>query len=293
MKELYRPLIVFLMIFEFLLFSASQLICQPNQQRTGNPRPVMGTGVVTHENDDFEARLILARVRIINAKDTLASGVHAYLVEGSNGALLIDTDWGKGNLAEFVTSITKLPLTVVNTHGDPDHSGHNDQFEKVYIDPKDISLLRYKDNAVPLNDGHIFDLGDRKIEVISIPGHTPGHIALLDSDAKIIFTGDEVTISGTWMHIPRCTPLEVYLESMKKLKKRSGEFECCFGGHLQTPVDTHLLTEIIQNTENILAGKVPEVKTNAGRFGGEALVARFDRSVILYNKEKLWKNQQK
>ncbi len=265
---------------------------QPGQARPEAPRRMQmpGMGRITHENDEFQARMILAGVQVIDLKGAGMGGAHSYLVEGKDSALLIDTGFGKGDLGGFVKSVTQLPLTVVNTHGHPDHAGDsyaggNRDFEKVYVHPADFPMIRHKDNLVPVEEGHVFDLGGRKLEVIAIPGHTPGHIALLDSDAKIIFTGDEVTITGTWLQFPNCPPVEVYLESMLKLKKRAAEFECCFGGHGQTPVDTRLLSEIIQNTRNILDGKVPEEK-NTGP-GGEALVAVYDRSRILYKKENL------
>ena len=35
-------------------------------------------------------------------------------------------------------------------------------------------------NVMSLDDGHVFDLGDRKFDVIHIPGHSPGSIALHD-----------------------------------------------------------------------------------------------------------------
>ena len=279
-----RP-IVFIPAIMLFLVSLFSLSCQQDQEKKELPRQLPNMGIVTHENDKYMAWLILARVHVIDQKNIFPA--HSYLVEGNDAALLIDTGYGKGDLSGFVKSVTQLPVTVVNTHGHQDHSGGNSQFEKVYIHPADIARLKYKDNAVPIENGHVFDLGGRKLEVIEIPGHTPGHIALLDSEAKIIFAGDEVTITGTWMQFPYSTPLETYLESMKNLKKRAGEFDCCFGGHGQTPVDTRLLTEIIQNTQNILDGKVPE-EPNEGA-GGEALVSRYDRSKILYKKENLRK----
>ena len=51
-----------------------------------------------------------------------------YLVCGQDRCLLIDTGWGIGDLRALVAELNPLPLTVVNTHGHPDHTFGNWQF---------------------------------------------------------------------------------------------------------------------------------------------------------------------
>ena len=41
-----------------------------------------------------------------------------------------------------------------------------------------------------LTEGDLIDLGDRSLEVLHVPGHTPGSIALWDPSAGALFTGD-------------------------------------------------------------------------------------------------------
>jgi glyoxylase-like metal-dependent hydrolase (beta-lactamase superfamily II) len=43
---------------------------------------------------------------------------------------------------------------------------------------------------LPVKDGHVFRLGERDVQVIALPGHTPGSICLLDSKTRSLFTGD-------------------------------------------------------------------------------------------------------
>jgi glyoxylase-like metal-dependent hydrolase (beta-lactamase superfamily II) len=64
-----------------------------------------------------------------------------YLVSGDERALLIDTGWGVGDLPGLVASLTSRPLLVVNTHGHPDHTFGNGQFERVYIHPADARMM--------------------------------------------------------------------------------------------------------------------------------------------------------
>ncbi len=41
-----------------------------------------------------------------------------------------------------------------------------------------------------LKEGDILDLGNMKLEVLEVPGHTPGSIALFDKEHGILFSGD-------------------------------------------------------------------------------------------------------
>ena len=65
-----------------------------------------------------------------------------YLVVGGERALLLDTGWGVGDLAGLVASLTDLPLTVVNSHGHPDHVCGNGQFQTVHIAEADAGYVR-------------------------------------------------------------------------------------------------------------------------------------------------------
>jgi glyoxylase-like metal-dependent hydrolase (beta-lactamase superfamily II) len=43
-------------------------------------------------------------------------------------------------------------------------------------------------------DGDTIDLGGRRLEVLHVPGHTPGSIALWEPDAGVLFSGDTVYV---------------------------------------------------------------------------------------------------
>jgi glyoxylase-like metal-dependent hydrolase (beta-lactamase superfamily II) len=45
-----------------------------------------------------------------------------------------------------------------------------------------------------LADGDLVDLGDRAFEVLHVPGHTAGSIALWDAAAGLLFTGDTAAL---------------------------------------------------------------------------------------------------
>jgi glyoxylase-like metal-dependent hydrolase (beta-lactamase superfamily II) len=65
-----------------------------------------------------------------------------YLVVGDSKAALIDTGFGSGNLRQAVESITKLPLVVLHTHAHLDHIGADSLFDELYLDQREMRILR-------------------------------------------------------------------------------------------------------------------------------------------------------
>lgn len=247
------------------------------------------------------------------------ANVNMFVVIGKDSALLIDTGHGVEDLKEYVSSIVKLPLIVVDTHGHDDHSGGNDQFERVYAHPDDFDLikraispeerdglLKYlrsllpanepmpyipeatkRAELIPIREGFVFDLGGRKVEVIEVPGHTSGSICLLDHSSGILFTGDNCN-GQTWLHLHVSTPLETYAESQKKLINRKNEYTLLLPGHGE-PFDKEFLEEISTCAENILSDncKGKDIETFAG--SGKSCV--YKRANIIFNPDNLYEKK--
>ena len=238
-----------------------------------------------------------------------------YLIEGRDSALLIDTGIGAADLNLFLKSISPLPVIIINTHSHPDHSGSNQQFAKVYAHPDDFNMLRffgtpemrrntmkmmggsrvpdslrfqvvdslYYPALIPIKDGRIFDLGDRKIEVIHVPGHTPGSICLFDQKDKVLYTGDNDN-SLVWLHPQDALPLDVYLKSLQKLQHREKEFTTLFPGHGDS-IDKSFIQEQIVCAEQIIGGKC--VGKPYDSFVGKGLLCGYKRAQIAYDPAKI------
>jgi glyoxylase-like metal-dependent hydrolase (beta-lactamase superfamily II) len=246
-----------------------------------------------------------------------------YLVEGRDKALLIDTGLGAAKLRPFLKTLTAKPVIVVNTHGHPDHSGGNFEFESVYAHTADFAAIQSMSTReartrsaqnmaakgalgpdmitleeagqarppqlVPVKEGFVFDLGGRKLEVIEAPGHTPGEIVLLDAANKALFTGDNSN-TLVWLWLPNCEPLEVYLQTLKKLQGRAGEFNTIYPGH-GTPLPNTFIGEQIGCVVSILDGSSKDsarpYSAGSGMPSGKAMVVRYKSASVAYNPDNL------
>jgi len=87
--------------------------------------------------------------------------------------------------------------------------------------------LRPVDRA--LHGGEVFDLGDRRIEVLAAPGHSPGHLALWDATHRALAISDAVlgetvpTADGAPAFPPTYRDLDPYLATIRRLQSMHPE----------------------------------------------------------------------
>lgn len=121
----------------------------------------------------------------------------------------------------------------------------------------------------PLYDGDEFDLGDRKIEVLEMPGHTLGSIVLIDHKTQLAFVGD-VCNGNTLLEFPHSSPVIVYMKSLFRLKEHQPEFTMMYGGHEIS--DTTIIDEAIETVAKVIAGTDARCE-RPGMFGTPVLYA--------------------
>ncbi len=195
-----------------------------------------------------------------------------YLVTGEKRALLIDTVNGRENLLEVVREITNLPVTVVNTHGHCDHIWGNVYFEEAYLHPADWELhnlhfsfpeiaemLKKQElkpcKLLPLKEDDVFDLGGVTLEVIPVPGHTQGSVALLCRKHRMLFSGDAIN-GHLWMQLSESTPFQVLTLSLEKLlSDYRSSFDYILTGHGKGPEDAVLVEELAEGVIDLLHGE--------------------------------------
>jgi glyoxylase-like metal-dependent hydrolase (beta-lactamase superfamily II) len=80
-----------------------------------------------------------------------------------------------------------------------------------------------------VEDGDEIDLGDRRFEVLHLPGHTPGEIGLWEADTRTLYSGDCVYESGVLLDELPESDVPAYVRSMIRL--RDLPVRVVHGGH--------------------------------------------------------------
>lgn len=208
-------------------------------------------------------------------------GVRFFLLTGSREALLVDSGMEVHNALEIAQTLTKLPVKLLNTHADMDHIGSNAEFETAYMHPAECFNYYKGEEAhggiTPVWDGDIIDIGDRPLEVISLPGHTPGSIALLDQKRRVLISGDPVQDGAIFMFGPQ-REVHAYQYSLEKLEKMSDRFDLLYPSHGRFPIAPSQIGALHEGMERILKGEI--VPESVECFG--TMVKRYDVGVAAF-----------
>ena len=199
---------------------------------------------------------------------------HCYLLCGSKKAALIDTGLGVCSIKNVVKSLTKLPIIVFTSHVHWAHIGSHWLFDCVAVHeaekdwisghfpltlqevkkqlaktpcefPVEFNINEYQifqgKPQIFLHDGDGFDLGNRKLQVIHTPGHSPGHCCFYDPKKKHLYSGDLVYKGCLDAFYPSTNP-RLFYESVRKLTKY--DISKVLPGHHQLNIPVSLIGEI-------------------------------------------------
>lgn len=186
-------------------------------------------------------------------------------VRGRDRDLVIDTGLGLKPLAPTLAALTERPVAAVCTHCHYDHSGGIHEFDEriahkaeaeAYIQPTRHNIVAENffvdamvyENPYPdfeaetwciqpapltrtVDDGDVIDLGDRVFNVLHVPGHSPGSIALWEAATGILFTGDTIYDGGLIDDLYHSVP-EQLIESHQRLLEFPAT--AIHGGHYES-----------------------------------------------------------
>lgn len=130
--------------------------------------------------------------------------------------------------------------------------------------------FRFRPKELPpmikTKEGDCFKVGDYKLEVLDLPGHTPGLQALYDKEKGFLFSGDHlldsITPNITFWGEEYGDSLGIYLKNLDKLRQM--HIRQVFSSHRELPQD-HLkrITELIGHH----ADRLSEIKIILEKLG--------------------------
>jgi glyoxylase-like metal-dependent hydrolase (beta-lactamase superfamily II) len=209
-----------------------------------------------------------------------------FLIRGSKRYALIDSGMGRGELRNYISQFTGgLPLVAIFTHSHGDHIGQSDQFiaestEYIGAGDRDATAdFLQKHGATreqiaahlkTVTDGSKVDLGDRALEIVTVTGHTPGSLVVLDPATGNLFTGDTFGNNSNlppdvlWMQW-LTYPLDQYFTAVRTGRELLGDrVKLIMTGHNDRPL---VGTAYLDNLETALQRAMDE--------GNDALVPSY------------------
>ena len=215
-------------------------------------------------------------------------GVRAFLFEGEEKAMLVDTGFGNGSIKSAVTGLTSLPIFVVNTHADRDHTGCNGEFDEVYMNladkeryMKSLPAGGNPEKLLPLSEGDVIDLGRWRFEVIFTPGHTPGSIMLFDREKRLLISGDSIQ-NGMMYMFGEGRNVPLLIASLEKIGAMSADIGIIYPSHADCPLRSDIIPYVLKGARALLKG---ELEAKEPPFPLPAKLYSAENISFLYNED--------
>jgi hydroxyacylglutathione hydrolase len=184
-------------------------------------------------------------------------GNYSYLIMGAERAILFDAGTGTRDIVPVVRSLTRLPITVIPSHLHFDHVGALGRFDRTAlldtpslrarIQNGKLTLQRYEflgfqqglaNPTFPVDEwwraDTIVDLGNRRISVLSTPGHTPTSVSLYDVERQQLFVGDFIYPGHLYVFLPGASR-SAYLATTRQLLAQTRPGTHIFTAHMADP----------------------------------------------------------
>lgn len=196
----------------------------------------------------FENDILLLRETHI---DPYAVG-DIWIVRGCDRDLVVDTGSGKVNPVPLVEAIAAKPLTAIVLNASYDHAGGWHNFPNRVCHPLDAPTLETFDvisaevfdylndatlKSLPVegyqlsdytltpakptytvDEGDVIDLGNRSLQVMHVPGRSPGGLALWEEASGCLFTSDMLYDGDHGLAWPPANPA-AYCASLRRFRE--------------------------------------------------------------------------
>jgi glyoxylase-like metal-dependent hydrolase (beta-lactamase superfamily II) len=137
---------------------------------------------------------------------------------GATEVLVVDPGLQPDLILEFLHEQKLTPVAILNTHGHADHIGGNRAMKKAFpaapliIGAHEAHLLIDAEAnlsapfGMPITspaadrlvkEGDVLDYAGIRLEVLDVPGHSPGHVVFLYRDSPSVLLGGDVLFRGS------------------------------------------------------------------------------------------------
>ncbi|MFT4856737.1 MAG: hydroxyacylglutathione hydrolase, partial [Planctomycetota bacterium] len=191
----------------------------------------------------------------------------------------IINDWSEKN--------GKVELIVAHTHKHGDHFAADGQFEgkpnTTVIGLEVDDLKNFYDISNWPEEIVDFDLGNRLMKIIPIPGHQASSIAVYDKSTKILLTGD--TFYPGRLYVKDWNAFKMSIERLMKFTDNN-EISIILGNHIemtQTPGVDYPMETIYQPKEHRLSlgiRQLEELSIALTKLGNEPTREIYDSFII-------------
>jgi len=213
-----------------------------------------------------------------------------YLLVGSERSLLFDTGSYLGDITGVVARRTKGALTVLPSHMHYDHLGNVMRYSPVVLPdlpclracaegnqvtpPEWLFLGAHEDRTAPsfevsewLALDSWIDLGDRQVQLLHTPGHSPDSVSLWEPARDRLLAADYLYRGPLYAQTPGAS-LEDYLATARRLSGIVGPATAIFGAHANAPTAPQLARADL----DALVRRLEELQAAPPALTGEATI---------------------
>jgi hydroxyacylglutathione hydrolase len=155
-------------------------------------------------------------IQVINGE--IAANTYICRTATAGECVLIDPGLDRDAVEGALSEAQLTPLAIFCTHGHFDHMGSAEYFRRkhdvaLHLHPADEKIARSSNFLmmalkmpgrimvpeawVPVEDGWVWTSGPDRVEILHVPGHTPGSTVVLVNGRA--FTGDTLYRAGAWV----------------------------------------------------------------------------------------------
>ena len=171
------------------------------------------------------------RVLALNPGMMSGPGTNSYLIADQHGLMLLDPgpadDRHLDNLEAAARELDAPIHSILCSHTHRDHSPGAALFRKRQPDVQVLGPAPLDDNLQDdswrpdriLSDGEVLELDEqRRLKVVSTPGHVSNHLCYLLEPDAMLFSGDHLINGSTVVIAPPSGSMSAYLASLRRLQ---------------------------------------------------------------------------